>query len=293
MNVQDYRRQRRRDSGRLMIAVVFVIAAALFYILSTTFLFNVENISITGSSNYTPQEILTASGIKAGDNLIRTNTEKCSELIESRLVYIENADIRRSFPNTMVINVEPSVPAANFITDTYTLIISSGGKILEKLDESKAGLLNIYGTSPRPELLPGDDFVSEDEHKDMTIDKLMEYFNSADTDKITAVDVTDRAAISYTYDGRIVVELGSVSNLDYKMSFSREIVTTKIGDKTEGVLTILSDANKASFLDKESLENNAKVYSENIKALETGSEEVTGETESTETSETRNDPIME
>ncbi len=293
MATRDYGRRRRKSSNSLTGVIVFLLAAGIFLLLSTTVFFNVENITVTGASNYTVQEIIDASGIKAGDNLVRTSTDKCEEKIESKLVYIENAEITRSFPNTMVINVEACTPAANFICNSYTLLISGGGKILEQISEPKAGLLNFIGTSPAPGLIAGDTFISDDEYRSQAITKLMEYFAENGTENITEIDVTDRAALTYTYDDRIVVKLGSVNDLDYKINFSKEIITTKIGDKTEGVLTILSDSNRASFLDKESLEHNAQVYNDNM-AAQTAVTDENGESVTESAAETSSgDPIME
>lgn len=261
--------------------IVFIIAVGIFILLATTVFCNVENITVSGASNYTAEEIIEASGIKAGDNLIRTSTDKCAEQIENRLVYIETAKVTRSYPNTIVINVEASVPAANFICDDYTLLISGGGKVLDKLQEQKAGLLNFVGTDPMPELIPGAQFQSSDEHKDSAVKELMEYFSENDSEHVTLVDVTDRSEISYTYDERITVRLGSINDIEYKMNFSEEIIRTKIGEKTEGILTILSDSTGASFLDKESLENNARIYGENMAertAAENGTDETSSET---------------
>ncbi len=345
-----YGRRRRKRNNSLTGVAVFIIAAMIFLLLSTTVFFNLEKISVTGESGYTAQEIIDASGLKAGDNLVRTGTEKCAQRIESKLPYVEKATVSRSFPNTMVINIEPSIPAANFRCDGYILLISRGGKVLEKIDEPKVGLLNFTGVDPSPEIKPGDKFVSADEHKTDAIDELLKLFveakdaahssdgendtaetsvtepvteteeeydpasfyeedsqedNTDDTsgseylpedeeksfaDKVTLIDVTDRAALSYTYDGRIVVKLGSVNDLDYKLNFSRTIVTESIGDRTEGVLTILSDSKSASFLDKETMEYNAQVFSNNMAAQTAVPEETYEEEEETEQSY---DPIME
>ncbi|MCM1577543.1 MAG: FtsQ-type POTRA domain-containing protein [Ruminococcus sp.] len=293
------RKRKRRGAGVLL----FLFAACIMLILSTTLLFNVENVNVTGASNYTAEEIIEASGIKAGDNLVRMTSEKMADKIEDQLVYIENAEITRAFPDTLVINVEASVPAANFICSNSVLLISRSGKVLEEIAEPKADLLNFTGTDPKPGLLPGDEFESEDEHKTAVITELMEYYskNGEAAEGVTLIDVADRSNISYTYDGRIVVKLGTVNDIDYKMDFSRAIVTNQIGDRTEGVLTILSDAQRASFLDKESLENNARVYNENMAALEAAqatenAENADGETETTtrpSAETTKIDPIME
>lgn len=279
-----YTRKKKKNNSATGI-LVFLFAAAVFLLLSTTVFFNVEHITVSGASNYTADEIIEASGIKAGDNLVRTSTDKCAEQIESRLVYIENAKVTRSFPSTLVITVEASVPAANFICGDYILLISGGGKVLDKIQEEKAGLLDFTGTDPMPDLIPGAMFQSSDEHKDNAVKKLMEYFAENGSENITLVDVTDRSEISYTYDNRITVKLGSINDLEYKMKFSEEIITTKIGEKTEGVLTILSDSSGASFLDKESLENNARIYGENME-LRNAAETETDETSSDTSAET-------
>lgn len=276
-----YTRKKKKNNSATGI-LVFLFAAAVFLLLSTTVFFNVEHITVSGASNYTADEIIEASGITAGDNLVRTSTDKCASQIESRLVYIENAKVTRSFPSTLVITVEASVPAANFVCDDSILLISGGGKVLDRIQEEKAGLLDFMGTDPMPDLIPGAMFKSSDEHKDNAVKKLMEYFAENGSENITSVDVTDRSEISYTYDGRITVKLGSINDLEYKMKFSEEIIRTKIGEKTEGVLTILSDSSGASFLDKESLENNARIYGENMELR--NAEETTTDESSTETS---------
>lgn len=301
MSTRDYSRRRRRSNHSLTGIVVFVIAAGIFLLLSTTVFFNVEHITVTGASNYTAQEIIDASGIVAGDNLVRTSTEKCAERIESKLVYIEHAKITRSFPNTMVIDVEACVPTANFFCDDHILLISSGGKILEEIADPKAGLLNFMGTAPMPGLLPGDKFESIDEYKTSAIAKLMEYFNPGGSaeeiglrEKVTLIDVTERSSLSYTYDGRIVVNLGSVNDIDYKINFSNEIISNNIGERTEGMLRILSDSQSAQFLDKDSLEHNAQVFNENMERLGIENNEDDEPEDGEDAEETTwGDPIME
>ncbi len=300
MSSRSYDRRRRKKSSPVMGVLFFLLAAGIFLMLSTTVFFNVETIKVTGASNYTAQEIIDASGIKAGDNLVRTVTDKCAERIMTELVYIEKAKITRSFPNTMIIDVEASEPAANFACHDGYLLVSSGGKVLEKITEPKVGLLNFTGAEVYPVLLPGERFSSIEEHKTETAFELMKCFNSEDAvesglrEKVTDIDMTDRADISYTYDDRVQVRLGSINDIEYKIKFSYEILSSKIGDKTEGVLTVLSDAKGASFLDKDSLEHNAQVYSDNMAAQTAVTDPDTGETVTeSETETTSIDPIME
>ena len=371
--------------------IVFLAAAGIFVLLSTTVFFNIETVEVTGASNYSVQEIIAASKISAGDNLVKLNTAKCSDNIVKELVYIENAVVTRSFPATIVINVEACVPAANFITERGTLLVSRGGKILDTIPEPKAGLLNVYGATPRVDLGAGDMFTSTDEQKDAAIELFMTLLleaaekegykspmellekqavsgsvttqsdissetttaeseseiaseddpeavdalseavtevpeentegqeavqtepeaSAAETEaavtisaakdmeeimehplNITSIDVSERSDLSFIYDDRITVKLGAVIDLEYKINFALEIIRKQIGEKTEGVLTILSDAKSASFLDKESLENNARVYSDNLAAM-TSAESVSEEDAETEETESKPTQIME
>lgn len=278
--------------------IVFILACAILAILSTTVFFNIEAVTVNGSSNYTVEEIVEASGIRGGDNMVRLNTEKCSAQILSKLVYIEDAVITRRFPHTIQIDVTASVPAANFICDESVLLISSGGKILDEIAEPKAGLLDFYGTSPAETAVIGTGFASADETKTTIIYRLMELFGNRSIENIGDIDVTDNSNICYTYDGRITVELGNINEIEYKLSFADEIITQKIGENTEGILTILSSGNQASFMDKATLENNALVYNRNmeLRNSETGVTDEDGNviTENfEETTSTYNDPIME
>lgn len=279
---------RRRKRSAPVGLIVVVTALLALTLLATTMLFKVENIVVKGESVYEAEEIIQMSGVHAGDNLFRTNLNKCAKRLENRLVYIEKAEIKRSFPSTLVINITPCEPCANIITETYCLLISGQGKVLEQCELPKAKVLDIRGAEPALSLLPGDTFVSADEHKTDVISQLMSYFSKDSHNEIsshvTGIDVTDRSGITYTYDNRIDVNMGTVNDIEYKIQFSSEIITNKLGEGTEGRLTILSDSSRASFIDKATIEENEQHYQEKMAELEEQSESETEES-STEGSE--------
>ena len=64
------KRVRRRNMS-LYYGLVLFIVLIMFAVLSVTVFFNVENIIVNGSSIYTAEEIVAASGIQGGDNMIR------------------------------------------------------------------------------------------------------------------------------------------------------------------------------------------------------------------------------
>ncbi len=282
-----------------------ILALAGFF---SSLFFIVDTVTITGSSNYPPETILEASGIKDGDNLTRFNTKKSAKKIE-KLPYVAKATVKAVPPTTIKIEITPSLPAANFFSDKGILLVSSEGKVLESVEESRAGLFNFYGTSPKIGLIPGDMFVSEDDKKDSTVYALLEFFernNSEDPDAddahreekhymadfakgITAIDVTDRTQIEIVYNDRITVKIGTSTDLDYKINFASNIIFTELPENLEGTLELHGSSDSKlsySFREKSSIERSEQLYRANLESYnESLAAETAGEVEEEESEE--------
>ncbi len=246
------KRVRQRNMSVYYGTVAFIVLV-IFAILSVTVFFNVETIIVTGSSIYTAEEIAEASGIAGGDNMIRRNMKKAEESVTEKLIYIETAEITRKFPSSLEICVTPCEETACFdnYDDGYR-IVSKTGKILASINSPAEELPVFYGTEPADALKEGMTFVSADEDKTKVIYELMERADSSFGSKITSYDVTDRLNISCIYEDRIEIELGVISDIDYKYRFANEILTTRISPDTEGKLRMLQ--NGAQLLSKSDLE---------------------------------------
>ena len=246
-------RRRRKRNMSLYYATVAFIALVIFAILSVTVFFNVENIIVTGSSIYTAEEIVDASGINGGDNMIRRNMGRVEKKITEQLVYIENAEVTRRFPSSLEIFVSPCQETACLSNgDDGYWIVSKTGKILTDVEEPPAEMPVFYGTEPAEEQIPGMTFASGDEHKTEVIYELMKRIESNFGSKITSYDVTDRLNISCMYEDRVEIQLGVISDIDYKFRLAYEILSTRISSDAEGRLRMLE--NGAQFLSRSDLE---------------------------------------
>lgn len=247
-----YGRSRKRNMSLYYITLA-VIVIIIFSILAVTVFFNVETVIVTGSSIYTAEEIVAASGINGGDNMIRKNMGKAEKRITEDLIYIETAEITRRFPSSLEISVTPCQETA--CMDNYDngyRIVSRTGKILASSASPGSGLPIFYGTEPAEGLTEGMKFVSADENKTEVIYELMERANSEFGSKITDYNVSDRLNISCTYEGRIEIDLGVIADIDYKYRLAENILSTKISPDAEGRLRMLE--NSAQFLSKSDLE---------------------------------------
>lgn len=68
--------RRRRRNMNLYGFIVLILVICIGVTISYTFLFNINEIKVSGeASEYTVEEIVEASGIAMGDNLLRIDTE--------------------------------------------------------------------------------------------------------------------------------------------------------------------------------------------------------------------------
>lgn len=294
-------------SGYLGIAAL--AAAVIFLILSTTVFFKIDTITVKGSSIYTAEEICTASGIKSGNNLIRTNMSKAAANIENTLTYIETAELKRSFPSGVVITVSPCRETISAEYEDGFCLLSEKGKVLKTSETPFPDTIVIYGARTKPvteelaetEASSGtgnvtsatekDEAITEDSGETTPIPTVGSRFECTKANRTEIFyhlvniakssfaglandfDMTDHHNISCIYDGRITVEFGAVTELDYKIKLASEILKDKIGKKTEGTLRMLSGG--ASFIDKAGIEQNELTYESNLAAQNAPETEVT------------------
>ena len=280
-------RSSRRGNMTLHYSLIAFIVLVVFVILSTTVFFNIESADIIGSSIYSPDEIIAASGIHGGDNMIRKNMSKAEEAITSELIYIEEAHISRKLPSSVEILIVPCVETASLQTEDGYLIVSESGKILRAENEPAEDTLVFLGAEPAEEMHVGVKFASADENKTEVIYELIEKSDSGFASKITSFDVSDRLNISCLYEDRITVEINSIADIDYKFLLAEEILDTKISPDAEGRLKLLE--NGAQFLSNDDIAQNEQVFEMNMQtsaSTETVPEETVSEENSEQVSST-------
>ena len=279
-NQNKKRLNRRRSSvARIALVSVVLVAAAVATVLSLTVFFKIKSIDVYGESSYSSRQIISAAAVELETNLIRLNSEKVSQRIETKLPYIEEAKIRKRLPTTLEILVTKAQVAGYIETENGNYAVSDKGKILEKLAVVPEGMTTIAGVKLKDPKIS--EFISEDETVFKNITVIYSALGSTFSKNVTAVDVSDRINISFVYRDRITVKLGTETDLKEKLKFVSRILSDpeKINDDDIGVIHA-SNAKKISFLRKGS-------YAEYLESLEdetTSSDIAQTETEVTDTS---------
>jgi len=121
--------------GVVLIAVMTIAGTSAF--MSTT------GFIVDGASIYAAEEIVEASGLSVGDNLLFINAQNASQSIRDTLPFVNTAQITRKLPDTVHIEITESIAVAYIFFAGEFYIIDSSGRVLERLGDLEESLLTI------------------------------------------------------------------------------------------------------------------------------------------------------
>jgi cell division protein FtsQ len=201
--------------------------------------FKISHIEIKGNIRYTAGDIIAASGLKEGDNLIFINAFQISNKIFRQLPYVHEATISRRLPDTVVIGIEESYPLASVAFGAGYYIIDKNCKILEKTDRSGSiGTITVKGIEP---ILPkvGERLALSQEahHKVTYLSELLTAILSRQMQAdIGDIDMTDSGNAAFSYLGRFTIELGKQEGIDYKLEQLDEVLSQLSAGETGRII---------------------------------------------------------
>lgn len=206
-------RKIRRRRIKIFLVLLLLLAVGAGVILSLSVFFKIESISASGSSKYSAEEIIAASGIKKGDNLFVSSVN--DEKLKRKLPYIEKITVKRSLPATFTIKVTDAEEYVCYLSGNKYYPVSRSGRVLSKTDEKPEGIPEISAGGLT--LKVGRKLAFAKEKTENTLNEIFE--NAEKTEiRITRVDITDELAITLGVDGRFTVNLGTSNYIDKKFA---------------------------------------------------------------------------
>ncbi len=242
------RMRRRKRMMSVYVFIVVVIVLTIGVTMCFTFLFNIDRIVVSGESeDYTSLQIVEASEINAGDNMLRLDAKKAAKNILDKLTYVETAEVGRDFPSTLRITVTRCIPGFNVRYDGGVLLLSRKGKILSDgevyTDIEKIPIINGYAPS---EKTIGAMAASENPNKDEAFAQFVKRFENEKCDDISVVDLSNEYDIVVTYRNGMIFRMGNWSDVDYKLDLAEEVMKDDAISGKKGFITMVGK-NQCSF----------------------------------------------
>lgn len=239
------RKKDRKRQNYFILAMLFVLVVALIGVLSA-FLLKINTVEVTGSEKYNSEEVLTAAGLETGDSMLLINANTMEEKIKFLLPYVENAEIKRVWPDKISVILEDAKPSLAIDTGKGYILLNNDCKVLEDsaavVGVKCALIKGVSVESAEPgktvvfsERLSTDDFV-----------KLTKELEENEITDISCFDLTSISSIVITIDHRIEVRLGTLAGAVEKFRFGKRVIEETIAsDKKHAMLIDITDDGKA------------------------------------------------
>lgn len=212
-------RRRGRFSGLYKVLSILLIAGAVT--VACVVFFRVNRVEVEGNVRYTAQEIIEASGIQVGDNLIALSRIRVSAAICTQLPYVENVSPQKVLPDKVVLKVTERVAAASVDSADGRWLISAQGKLLE-MDNGSVHTVRIEGLTAVGPYAGG--MVQTAEEDSLTLEYVKELLGVLEgqgmLEHCTQLDCTSAASMTLHY-GIYRLKLPRGGGYEYHIKLAR------------------------------------------------------------------------
>lgn len=220
----------------IMCSSIFAVVLIVGVILSLTVLFKTEKIDIEGDQYYYDEQIVAFSSVELQQNIFIAAMNATPQEIIDNLPYIEDVKIGFSVPDTVTIKITDAVPSYVISNNGSYLVVSSKGRILERVAENSSNLPEL--SCDELKTTEVGEYVSfSDNNIPDILEDVSESLSANEVTNITGFDVTDTANITLNYDNRILINLGLPEDIDYKIKTAMAIINEKLDPNNTGAIT--------------------------------------------------------
>lgn len=236
---------RRHRGGGLgfFYKLLTVLAICAVIVVAMTLFFKANTIVVSGNSRYTDQEVLDASGIKAGDNLFLLNKYAADQHMREQLPYLDDIHISKKFPDTLLIDVTEFTTIFALEQEGTVWLISDTGKIVDTCAPEEAeGLPSIDGCELlAPSVGTYIELSTERESHQESLLALIKALKAADgVEQVSAIHLASSTELSMDYAGRFTVKMTYGADYDKMLLFVKTVMDTLETNET-GIIDLTTE----------------------------------------------------
>lgn len=242
----------------ILISVLLVVCAIL---LALSPVFNISSIEVNGIKNSNKEKIISTSGIITGENgfkfigndikrILSLRYGKAEYNIAENNAYVKKAVVRFIPPGKVRIDITERTPVCLFPYLGTNLMVDAEQFVVDTTTEQKDNSLpivkgirfNDYDLGKKLEIENGENFRA--------LLQVLDVLQKSDKDdenklmnSISYIDINDISKIGFFIDSRIVVNLGELQDLSYKISVLKQILLKNLREDEKGLLDFTAGQN--------------------------------------------------
>ncbi len=262
-NIRRKKNRRKRLIIRSTLVGIFLVAGLIIGLL---LFFNINKISVTGDAVYSSEEVISASQIEKGDNLIFLSKQRVNKLITEKLPYVGAVKIKRRLPAHLEIQVTKTDAVYGIAQNGYYDLLDKNGKVLETNVEYVGPDKTLINAGEVKSAVVGEQITLENEKALPRLKEVYEACEKVGLTDITEINITDLYNIKVVYQGRITLELGKTDGdrLSKKLSFGKAAIDKQNEEDVQFRGTINLTVDKKGYLQEETTEPETEPVTEPI-----------------------------
>ena len=216
---------------RALIAVAIVVATALAVRLMLLVV-SIKDIEVSGPSFYTEEELCAAMEIEPGDALFGFKMGRAEKKLLETFPMLSEVTFHRSLGGKLTISVsEEQSSFFVFVSGNYYVLGRNDYRVLYETEDiarlQEYGLYEISLPDVRVAFL-GEVLEFGEEGQLYYLDALFDGLERSDfAGRITGVRAADRFNVSFIVDDKYNVTLGTISDLERKLSYLSRMMTSE------------------------------------------------------------------
>lgn len=195
--------------------IVLFLATIVFSAFNHSFM-KISDIYISGNKTISDDQIIANLSNPIGDNIFLYKVADSEEKINA-MENVDGVKIKKVFPNLLSIEIDETYPLFYQEENDKTYYISNKGKIVEKADDNKDGLIKISGAKLRKTM--GENFTSSE--ASLNFIKSIQEFSYID--QLKEIDLENKAEIGIMLND-IDVKFGDLNNISDKLKLLDKIL---------------------------------------------------------------------
>ncbi len=237
-----------KKTHKLRATLILTLISIITLVVCEIAFCRVKVIKMYGVTQYDTNEVIAQSGVAEGQNLLLVNAKSIESNLYSLYPYIERIKVRRLFPTTAEITITEATVRYSIEYNGGYVYVSQYGKLLDnKTDKDENSILLVGG-----EITDNEGYLKfNDEYQQSAYEEINTCLNERgdEISKVTRIDISDVYNIKLLYDGRILMNLGGISDLRYKLNFGLQIAMgSGISESEYGTLDLsLSKENNRAY----------------------------------------------
>lgn len=212
---------------------------AILFVMCYTVFFKLDQIQVNGCSVYSQAQIIDEIGAQKGESLFKVNISNTEKLLVGKLPYVRSVKISRKFPTTLKVDVQEEEVLGAVYTNEGFAILSTTGKVLEtKVLALREGIPRIVGLVGLTYETGG--YLRKSDTKDgelldqiKVLQEVQKQLAANQLTDITYYDVGDILNIEVMLEDKLLLKLGSPSEMDYKLEFISKVLAGKKSGEEE------------------------------------------------------------